>query len=136
MRDGCRFGSGCGLDPCPMDLDLTCDSFDEVALFLPLNTEHFRSFAAGTKTHEFRPEGPRWNQRTCRIGRGVVVSRGYSTPDRMNGRISSYETIPFEQAPEAYLRIYTAAKHEGKYDGKSIAKIGITLLEGPKPSII
>lgn len=118
------------MDPCPMELDLPCDHFEEASLFLPLNTEHFRAFEAGIKTHEFRPEGPRWNKRTCRLGRGVVVSRGYSTPDRMNGRISSYESIPFEQAPEAYLAIYMAAKHEGKYQGKPIAKIGITLLGG------
>lgn len=110
-----------------MELDLPCESFEEVPLFLPLNTEHFRSFEARIKTHEFRPEGPRWNAKTCRVGRAIVVSRGYSTPERMPGWISSYETIPFEQAPEAYLAIYTAMKYEGKYQGKPIAKIGIAL---------
>jgi hypothetical protein len=47
-------------------------------LFVPLRTEHFRAFAGGTKTTEYRRLGPRWNARTCVVGRPVTLSHGYS----------------------------------------------------------
>lgn len=48
------------------------------ALFIPLKTEFFLAFERGEKTVEFRPYGPRWNARTCAVGRPVVLSLGYS----------------------------------------------------------
>ncbi len=38
----------------------------EKALFVPLKREYFEEFAKGTKTTEYRLDGPRWNARTCR----------------------------------------------------------------------
>ena len=46
------------------------------ALFIPLKTAYFEAFRAGTKTVEFRLYGPRWNERTCPVGRSVVLSKG------------------------------------------------------------
>lgn len=51
---------------------------DEKPLFIPLKREFFQAFKAGEKVEEYRPEGPRWNARTCRVGRPVVLSLGYS----------------------------------------------------------
>jgi len=45
-------------------------------LFIPLKGEYFDQFQAGTKDTEYRVYGPRWNERTCAVGREVVLSRG------------------------------------------------------------
>lgn len=47
-------------------------------LFVPLKTEYFRAFEAGSKTTEYRLYGPRWNETTCIPGRAVTLSHGYS----------------------------------------------------------
>lgn len=59
-------------------------------LFIPLKRTYYEQFAAGTKTEEFRPEGPRWNAKTCFVGREVVLSLGYGKASRMRGRIVGY----------------------------------------------
>jgi hypothetical protein len=57
----------------------------ERALFVPLKGDYFDAFAEGTKTVEFRRYGPRWNERTCRVGREVVLSHGYGKARRLRG---------------------------------------------------
>ncbi len=44
-----------------------------------------------TKRDELRRYGPRWNERVCRIDRGVVLSRGYGKMHRLTGRIASFK---------------------------------------------
>lgn len=61
-------------------------------MFIPLKREYFEAFAAGTKREEFRPEGPRWNARTCPVGRPVVLSLGYGKARRMTGVIVGYRS--------------------------------------------
>lgn len=61
-------------------------------LFIPLKREYFESFRTGTKTEEYRPEGPRWNGRTCAVGRQVVLSLGYGKAHRLTGVITGYRT--------------------------------------------
>ena len=56
-------------------------------LFVPLKTEYFEAFMSGDKTEELRAYGPRWNERTCQIGREVVLSKGYGKQNRMAGKI-------------------------------------------------
>ncbi len=56
-------------------------------LFVPLKTEHYEAFADGSKRDELRRYGPRWNEHTCVVGRGVVLSKGYGKRHRMAGRI-------------------------------------------------
>lgn len=41
-------------------------------LFIPLTGEFYDAFANGSKTEELRRYGPRWNERTCPVGRAVV----------------------------------------------------------------
>ena len=109
----CKHAKGCALDPCPVAMDIPCQDFEESALFVPLMTEHYRRFDDGTKDTEYRPYGPRWNEATCRIGRPVVLSRGYSTPDRMRCTVAKFQVIDSADAPPAYHAIY-GAKHAGK----------------------
>lgn len=63
-------------------------------LFIPLKREHFDAFKAGTKPNmeEYRPEGPRWNARTCVVGRPVVLSLGYGKQQRLLGVVAGYRS--------------------------------------------
>ena len=61
-------------------------------LFIPLKRQHFEAFVAREKREEFRPEGPRWNARTCAVGRPVVLSLGYGKTHRMTGVIVGYRS--------------------------------------------
>lgn len=65
-------------------------------LFIFLKSEYFDAFEAGKKDTEYRPRGTRWNAETCRIGRPVVLSRGYGKKRRLTGVIVgfAYDTIP------------------------------------------
>lgn len=60
------------------------------ALFIPLFTVHYNAFESGDKTEEYRPYGPRWNERTCAIGREVVLSCGYGKKRRMRGIVIGF----------------------------------------------
>ena len=75
------------------------------ALFVPLKSEYFDAFADGTKRDELRRYGPRWNERTCPIGRPVVLSRGYGKRDRLTGRIWQFK----RQHGSAFGSTYRAA---------------------------
>jgi len=70
-------------------------------LFIPLCAGPFDEFKAGSKQNmeEYRPEGPRWNAEVCRIGRRVVLSRGYGKKDRLQGVIVGYRQIWSREVP-------------------------------------
>lgn len=61
------------------------------AMFLPLKSQYFDAFKAGTKTVEYRRYCKRWDERTCQVGRAVVLSRGYGKQNRLTGVISFFE---------------------------------------------
>ena len=60
-------------------------------LFIPLRAEYYEAFGDGSKTDELRLYGPRWNERTCHVGRKAVLSRGYGTQNRMAGHVSKFD---------------------------------------------
>ena len=62
-------------------------------LFIPLRSEYYDAFADGSKTMELREYGPRWNERTCKIGRAVILSKGYGKKNRMVGRVVYFSKI-------------------------------------------
>jgi hypothetical protein len=68
----------------------------ERPLFVPLRTEFYLAFAEGRKTSELRRYGARWNERTCRVGRRVVLSHGYHSPrhPRLHGVVIGFEKTP------------------------------------------
>jgi hypothetical protein len=82
----------------------------EKPLFIPLRTQWFREFEAGTKDIEYRAYGPRWNERTCRIGREATISHGYSGK-RLQRRVTGFTVIDFAYAPEAARSIYPDAAY-------------------------
>lgn len=61
-------------------------------LFIPLRSEYYNAFVAGTKTEEYRRHGPRWNATTCAIGRRVTISKGYGKAHRRTGVVVSFES--------------------------------------------
>lgn len=60
-------------------------------LFVPLKREYFEAFADGSKKHEYRMFGKRWNKQTCMVGRPVTLSCGYGKQRRLSGIIKSIE---------------------------------------------
>lgn len=60
-------------------------------LFIPLRAIYFDAFEQGTKSDELRRYGPRWNERTCTIGRPVVLSCGYGTGRRLTGCVVRFK---------------------------------------------
>lgn len=83
----------------------------EKALFIPLRTEWFRQFQDGTKNTEYRAYGPRWNERTCRIGRPAVISHGYGKRERMGRTVHGFKVLDHAEAPEAARMIYPDAAY-------------------------
>ena len=60
-------------------------------LFIPLKTEFYEAFVSGAKDTEYRIYGPRWNERTCHLGRDVVISKGYGKQARRTGTIVGFD---------------------------------------------
>jgi hypothetical protein len=56
-------------------------------LFIPLKSEYYNAFADGSKCEELRRYGPRWNEKTCTVGRDVILSKGYGKSQRMSGSV-------------------------------------------------
>lgn len=75
-------------------------------LFVPLKTEWFDKFAAGSKDVEYRKYGPGWNERTVYAGRPVILSKGYSGA-RLDAVVLSYELVQARDVPRA-TEIYPA----------------------------
>ena len=63
----------------------------ERPIFIPLRSEYYDAFADGSKTEELRLYGPRWNERTCAVGRAVTLSKGYGKKNRMIGQVVKFK---------------------------------------------
>lgn len=78
------------------------------ALFIPLRTRWFRDFELGIKTTEYRAYGPRWNERTCPIGRKAVLAHGYGHP-RLDRTVVGFEKVPAHLATSDAREIFPNA---------------------------
>lgn len=63
-------------------------------LFIPLKKEYFEAFERNKKDTEYRLYGPRWNEKTCTVGRAVTLSCGYGKQRRLNGVITHFSKAP------------------------------------------
>lgn len=61
-------------------------------LFIPLKSQYYDAFCNGSKPEEYRKYGPRWNERTCHVGRRVTISKGYGKQNRREGTIVGFAT--------------------------------------------
>lgn len=75
-------------------------------LFIPLKAKYYDQFCAGEKDTEYRPFGPRWNEKTCFPGRPVVLSRGYGKQNRLYGHVESFKTALEPCDTPAWKEIY------------------------------
>jgi len=78
----------------------------EKPLFIPLKTEFFRAFEDGSKSVEYRVYGPRWNERTCSVGRAVVLSHGYGKNERLQGVVSGFSCDTEPTKTDAWRKCY------------------------------
>jgi hypothetical protein len=83
----------------------------KTALFIPLRTEWFRRFEDGSKSVEYRAYGPRWNERTCPVGRCAIISHGYGTRERLKRVVSRFQKLPRYMAPLGARQIYPDAPY-------------------------
>lgn len=90
-------------------------------LFVPLRREYFEAFEQRKKKEEYRPYGPRWNEKTCHIGRRVVLSLGYGKQRRLTGTITSFDRSGGITRTPAWLACYAGKGYT------TAACIGITL---------
>ena len=90
-------------------------------LFVPLKREYYEEFISGNKNVEYRKYGPGWNERTCQVGRPIVISLGYGKNRRSKGIIRSFEIINSATIPSA-REVYGPVKIE-------LAAIGIDLTD-------
>ena len=59
-------------------------------LFVPLKTEWYEKFESGEKTVEYRQYGPRWNEKTCQLGKRAILSKGYGKKNRLEGTVKKF----------------------------------------------
>lgn len=85
-----------------------CETVDMemTPLFIPLKTEYFEAFANGSKDTEYRPFGVRWNERTCAIGRPVVLSKGYGKGSRLRGVVTGFVRSRTSRPSAAWVACY------------------------------
>lgn len=95
-------------------------------LFIPLKAEHYDAFASGAKQWERRLFGPRWNRETCKVGREVVLSRGYGKAHRLTGRITAVLVGPLKSI-QSLGRIALCACYPKITSNTDIIEIGIGL---------
>jgi hypothetical protein len=76
---------------------------DEPPLCFSLKAHLFDAFERGTKTEEYRPYNRRWDERTCRIGRRVVVGCGKR---RRAGTISSFDQSRGQTKTQTWQETY------------------------------
>lgn len=102
---------------------------DEKPLFIPLNAEFWHAFRNGTKDDELRLYGPRWNEKTCRVGRKATLSKGYGKAHRIPALVAEFhkrDARSFDSERQAnILRIF------GTLD-KPIAQIKFTDIDRSK----
>ncbi len=92
---------------------------DTKPLFIPLKADYFDAFARGEKVTEYRKHGPRWNARTCTLGRRVVLSKGYGKKHRLGGKIT---VVEFLKNPNSVVRDFSKL-----YPEKGAVAICITI---------
>lgn len=81
----------------------------EPPLFVPLARKYFEQFQSREKSSEWRQYGPRWNETTCRPGRAVTLSCGYSGV-KLHGHIVGTQVHPLADCPHEARSIFPNAK--------------------------
>lgn len=91
-------------------------------LFIPLKTKFYEDFLSGKKRVEYRLYGRRWNERTCSVGRPVVLSKGYGASHRQGGMVVGFTVSKEPTQTEAWKECF------GNNGGQLAACIEIELV--------
>jgi hypothetical protein len=102
----------------------------ENPLFIPLKSEFYEAFKNGSKIDELRKYGSRWNERTCRVGRPVVISKGYGKQNRMIGTISDFCKQKGNTFSNEYRRAIMSVYGTDELDVAMIRITGLEILNG------
>lgn len=106
--------AACGLG----GLFFTANDFENMKpLFIPLKAEFFDAFQAGSKNKEYRRYGARWNEKTCPIGRPVILSRGYGKAARLAGLVTSFEVSTKPTKTRAWKACYGSRRSKAAIIG-------------------
>ena len=89
-------------------------------LFIPLNRKYFEEFKNGRKFVEKRVYGNRWNERTCKVGRPVTLSKGYGKAERLHGVVTLFDVTEPLSRDKDWIDIF------GRDAGR-VARIGIRI---------
>lgn len=79
-------------------------------LFIPLKSEFYDAFKRGEKTVEYRVYGSRWNEKTCPIGRGVTISKGYGKQNRLQGVVTGFRASREAADTDLFRSVYPNLK--------------------------
>lgn len=74
------------------------NSDDPKSLFIALKAKFYWMFWRKEKEWEYRQYGPRWNERTCFVGRPAVLSLGYGKKHRIHTKIAEFKKEHMESA--------------------------------------
>lgn len=94
-------------------------------LFIPLITEYYNRFLTGDKTSELRIYGKRWNEKTCFVGRGVILSKGYGKKFRQKAVITEFHKRKSDTFGSTYQNDIKAVYGDGVHE---IAEIRLRLV--------
>jgi hypothetical protein len=65
---------------------------EEKPLFLPVPTSTYEALESGKQKCEWRRYGKRWNEKHCRVGRRLTLSKGYGKKHRLSGTLVGFDT--------------------------------------------
>ncbi len=74
-------------------------------LFIAVKTVYFEAIKTGKKTFEFRLYGPRWNEKSCQVGRKVTISKGYGKKHRLTAEIASFQKLHGSKIPVEHRKV-------------------------------
>ena len=100
------------------------------ALFIPLKSKYYEQFLSGEKRSELRLYGPRWNEKTCFVGREVILSKGYGKANRTRARVILFQKCNANDLGAPYRKAVMDVY--GTLD-KPIALIQMRLIDASHP---
>lgn len=102
-------------------------------LFIPLKRRFYEAFACGSKTTEYRLYGRCWNERTCTVGRPVILSCGYGKANRLRGTIKAFAVDNHPDSRPDFVSLYGKGKKAACITiALSMSQVFIDLLNGPE----
>lgn len=75
------------------------ENIENKPLFVALKTKFYEQFKYGLKRYELRKLNSNFNAQTCKIGKAVILSKGYGNHERLGCYITSYKEVNGSDLP-------------------------------------